>query len=190
MASEPVPSLQVEPHHSLGLNLVGTVALPSPFPAEGRIYVVRHPAAPGAKGEDVKPTYHIKIVQKLSDSHSITRIVSLDHVRMIRFSQPGESVTKGTSPAGKAGPTPSELSLDDLKKEVTAVPWAKAVKDENHSYEVELQPHRTGVVYVPEAAPVLLRHECTVTAATSLESIVGTGAFCPHTSKFIACPHC
>jgi hypothetical protein len=187
MASEPVPSLHLEPHHTLGLNLVGTVAFPSPFPADGRIFVVRHPAPKGAKGADAEPTYHAKIVQKLSDSHSITRFVAIDHVRLIRFRPPVAPPTAKPASPSKAAAEPLELSNEDLRREVKAVKWDEHIKDPNHTYQVELRPGRTGVVFVPEQAPVLLRHEATVPAATSLESPLG--AHCPHGMAF-ACPHC
>jgi hypothetical protein len=189
MASEPLPSLQIEPHQTLGLNLVGTVALPGPYPAEGRIYVVRHPAPKGAKGADAKPSYHLKIVQKFSDSHSVTRVISLDHVRLIRYNQSHEPPPAGSGTSAKATAPPSQLSHDELQKEVAAIPWEKSVKDERGCYEAELFTDQPGVVYVPEPAPVLLRYEATVPAATSLDSLVYAGGLCPPTGTRLACPH-
>ncbi|MGC8640495.1 MAG: hypothetical protein ACP5XB_11525 [Isosphaeraceae bacterium] len=178
MASEPVPSVQIEPRHTLGMNLVGTVALPSPFPAAARIFVVRHPAPKGAKGEKGKPIYHLKIVQELNDGHSITRLVALEHVRLVRFNQPTESVP---SPAdANEAPLPAALENDDLRKEIEAVPWEKAVKEGRGAYEVELYPGRLGVVHVHEQTPVLTRHECIQTAAMSIQRVLGPRQFCPH----------
>ena len=49
MAHVPVPSLDLGHDHLLGLNLVGTVGLPS-HPAGARIFAVRHPGP--KKGSD------------------------------------------------------------------------------------------------------------------------------------------
>ena len=179
MASEPVPSLQIEPHHMLGMNLVGTVALPSPFPAAARIFVVRHPAPKGAKGDKAKPVYHLKIVQELSETHSITRFVALDHVRLVRFNQSAEGFPSPAAAVAKDASLPFRLENDDLRREIDAMAWEKTAKEGRGAYEVELYPERMGVVYVPERAPVLMRHECTVIAATSVESLLGPRYFCP-----------
>ena len=180
MASEPVPSLQIEPHHRLGMSLVGTVALPSPFPAEGRIFVVRHPESNQPQGGEAKPSYHLKIVQKLSDTHSITRFMALDDMRLIRFSPPRDS-QNAPARAGEEAPGPLCLDREQLREVVEAVPWEKVVRDGRCDYEVELYPDRTGVVYVPEQAPVLLRHECAVMAAMSLDT-TGPWSSCPRSS--------
>ena len=209
MASEPVPSLQIDPHHVQGLKLVGTVALPSPFPAEGQVFVVRHPAPKEAKGDAAKPTYHVKIVQKLSEvvfDHAVRgpRACSFGPVRptagaSAETPRPPERVATSRQaaatkePAEKTDSPPArELSNDDLRKEVEDVSWARTAiaEDDRHALEVELRPRQTGVVFVPEQAPVLLRYECTVTAATSLESILGSAIFCPRTQPCpVACPH-
>lgn len=183
MDHKPVPSLQIEAHQASAMNLVGTVALPSPVPAEGRIFVVRQPATPAPKAAAVKPAYHVKIFQKITDNHAITRFVDVENVRMIRFSP--EEATQ-TSGEGKPAET---LSNDDLKKELTAIPWVADGVEDCHVLEVELRPGRTGVAHVFETAPVLMRYECTVTAATSLENIAGSGVFRTQRAK-LACPPC
>jgi hypothetical protein len=188
MASEPAPSLHIEAHHAVGLGLVGTVALPGPFPADGRIFVVRDPGHKGAKGADAKPHYHLKIVQKLSDSHSITRIVALEDVRLLRLN-PQPLPPAATSSPAKPAAHPSQYSNDELQKEIAGIPWAQSIKDDRSSYESELFAARTGVVYVPEQAPVLMKFEATVPAAVSLESLVSPTGLCPRTGAAIACPH-
>ena len=183
MASEPVPSLQIEPHHAQAMTLVGTVALPSPYPAEGRIFLVRHPVPAGSQGNAARPTFHVKVVQKISDSHTITRFVDIDHVRLVRLSPRSEEKTSDTTE-----PAAEMLDDKDLKKELAAIAWGSAGETNCHPLEVELRPGQTGVVHVPEAAPVLLRYDCTVTAATSLENVAGSGLFSARILPSLACP--
>ena len=177
MAKEPkaetgnksAPATELGSDHLAALSLVGTVALPSPFPATGRILVIQLPPPP--KGDvQAAPKYHIKIVQKINDSCIITRFVEHNAVSLIRF----QLATEGESP--EQGP----FSLDHagVQKLVGGLKWN--VADERASYEIEPFPQHTGVVNVPETQPVLLGYELSVPAATSLEQLIGPGARCPH----------
>jgi hypothetical protein len=163
------PSKELGAEHLLALGLVGTVALPSPFPATARIFVVRHPLPPRIDDESARK-YHIKIVQTINDSCIITRFVDHDAVCLIRF----QPASEGES--SKEGP----FSLDhaEVQKLVGGLDWD--VVDERASHEIEPFPQATGVVHVPETQPVLLRYELSVPAATSLEQLIGRGARCPH----------
>ena len=167
------PSQELGSEHMVALGLVGTVALPSPFPATGRILVVRHPLPPRIDDESARK-YHIKIVQTINDSCIITRFVDHNAVSLIRF----QPASEGES--SKEGP----FSLDhaEVQKLVGGLDWD--VVDERASSEIEPFPQHTGVVHVPETQPVLLRYELSVPAATSLEQFVSQGVFCPH------CPSC
>ena len=161
------PSKELASEHMIALGLVGTVALPSPFPATARILVVRHPLPPRIDDESARK-YHIKIVQTINDSCIITRLVDHKAVSLIRF-QPasaGESSKEGL------------LSLDhaDVQKLVSGLDWD--VVDERASHEIEPFPQHTGVVHVPETQPVLLRYELSVPAATSLEQLISRGGRC------------
>ena len=180
MEIEPIPCLELNEEHFLGLELVGTVALPAPVPAVGRIYVVRSPPAKGAKGDAYKPRLLIKVVQRISESHVITRFVSPEHVRAIRLNPP-----KGSA----ASVEPTWITGDQLRTEIATYEWGKGTKDKDKEkdkddrthLEVELRKEQLGVVYVPENAPVLFRHEQTLPAATSLEIAPGLrAAACPH----------
>ncbi len=160
------PTTELGSEHLAALSLVGTVALPSPFPATGRILVVRPPAPKGVAA----PKYHIKVVQKINDSCTITRFVDHNAVNLIRF----QPATQGVPP--ELGP----FSLDQagVKKLVGGLDWK--VIDDRASHEIEPFPQHTGVVHVPENQPVLLRYELSVPAATSLEQLMSRGATCPH----------
>ncbi len=164
------PSNDLGPEHMTALSLVGTVALPSPFPATARILVIRHPLPPGSNDESSRK-YHIKIVQPINDSCTITRFVDHKAVSLIRFypANPGESSQDG----------PLKLDQAAVQKLVSDQQWD--VLDERASHEIEPYPQHTGVVQVPEAQPVLLRYDVSVPAATSLEQVMGQGFACPHT---------
>jgi hypothetical protein len=164
------PSKDLGPEHMTALGLVGTVALPSPFPATGRILVVRHPLPPGSDDESARK-YHIKIIQAINDSCIITRFVDHNAVSLIRFhpASQGESSREG----------PFSLDHEAVRKLVSSHDWD--VVDERASHEIEPYPQHTGVVHVPETQPVLLRYDLSVPAATSLEQLMSPGARCPHT---------
>ena len=154
MAHEPVPSLDLGPDHLHGLHIVGTVSLPS-HPAGGRIFAVRYPAPKGGS-----PRYFVKIHQRHGDCHSVTHFVDVDHVRQVRFhAAPTAGAEKAAQPATMTG--------QELKDHVTKIDWAKHVKDDRATHEVEIRPNQTGTVHVPEAAPVIVRTEATVPAATA-----------------------
>ena len=61
---------------------------------------------------------------------------------------------------------------DQLRAEIAAIDWSKAVKDPGNSYEVPLHPDETAVAYVAEAAPLLLRHEQTLPASVSVADLM------------------
>ncbi len=163
------PTTELGSDHLVALSLVGTVALPSPFPATARVFVVQLPPPPQVKDVSAR-NYHIKIVQKINDSCAITRFVDHNAVKLIRF----QTATEGVPP--ELGP----FSLDQagVQKLVGGLDWK--VIDDRASHEIEPFPQHTGVVHVPENQPVLLRYELSVPAATSLEQLMSRGATCPH----------
>ncbi len=63
--------------HQAALKIAGTVALPSPFPAFGSLWIVVAP-------EDGEYETYIRIVQHVSSRRIITRYVRLADVRAIR----------------------------------------------------------------------------------------------------------
>ncbi len=173
MDGKPVPSLELSAEHLLGLDLVGTVELPSPFPATGRVFLVRHPGAEGGSADATPARFFIKLVQRISDSQTITRFVGPEHVRAIhlRPAKPGGAAEEATL-----------LSGEQLRRELGTIEWSKAVEDNRLAHEVELRPGHVGVIRVPESAPVLLRLEQTVSAALSIDVLAGL--------RPGPCPHC
>jgi hypothetical protein len=173
MENKPVPSLEFAAEHILGLELVGTVELPSPFPAAGRVFLVRHPGSESAVGETSQPKHFIKVVQRMNDSQTITRFVSPEHVRAVRF--------RSSKPGG-AAEAPTLVSGERLRGEIGSVDWGKTAEDQRLSHEIELRPEQVGTVLVPESAPVLLRLEQTMPAALSQDAL--------SILKPSPCPHC
>ncbi len=166
--NQSAPTADLGSDHLVALSLVGTVALPSPFPATGRIHVVRLPPPKG--DAQAAPKFHIKIVQKINDSCIVTRFVDPSAVSMIRFQPATES--KSTEQG------PFSLDKAGVQKMVADQKWT--VIDDRATYATEPHPHHTGVVHVPESQPVLLRYELSVPAATSLEQLMSRVARCPH----------
>jgi hypothetical protein len=137
------------------------------------VFLVRHPGAEGGTADATAARFFLKLVQKISDSQTITRFVGPEHVRAVRF-RPAKP--------GTAGEEPTLLSGDHLRRELGAIEWSKSVKDHRLAHEVELRPGHVGVIHVPESAPVLLRLEQTVSAALSLDVLAGL--------RPGPCPHC
>jgi hypothetical protein len=163
------PTTELGSEHLVALSLAGTVALPSPFPATARVFVVQLPPPPQVKDVSARK-YHIKIVQKINDSCIITRFVDHNAVSLIRF----QPANEGESPSKQ----PFSLDHAKLQELVGGLKWD--VVDERASHEIEPFPQHTGVVHVPETQPVLLRYELSVSAATSLEQLMSRGARCPN----------
>ena len=171
MAHEPLPSLDLNHDHLLGLHLVGTVELPS-HPGGARILAVRYPAPKG--GSPPVLPQDPPAARRLSQRHAFR----------------GRSITSAwfdSRPRPEKAAQPANLTGDEIKEMVTKMEWAKHVKDDRVTHEVEVRPNQTGTVHVPEAAPVVVRAEATVPAATSREAAPFAMAFaCPRTT---ACPH-
>ena len=85
-------------------------------------------------------------------------------------------------PHRRKRPQAATLTGDELKDQVAKIDWGKHVKDDRATHEVELRPNQTGTVLVPEAAPVVVRTEATVPAATSLETAAFPCFACPRAS--------
>jgi hypothetical protein len=161
-------SSEFGPEQELAFALTGTVALPSPFPATGRvsILVVRETQAP-----DDQP--HIKVflksVQVVNVQCIVTRIVAREAVRAIGYYSNGQTEAMD----GVWTVVPIERFLQTF---ATASQAAKDLEnDRGCSFEVPLLLR--AVLYVPESAQVLHRIELGLTAAVS------AGAPVPITSE-------
>jgi hypothetical protein len=172
LATEPVPTSDFGEDQQQAFGLAGTIALPSPFPAFGRLVVVRiarpkavssQKSAQVKKSED-NATCILKLVQAVSEKLLVTRFVSPEDVRSVRVVPGG---------ANTADPNSWEL-LDgaELRAKVLKIDWGNAAKEERGSHEVEL--FRTAVLYVPESVQVLVRLEFGLPAALSVENALYT----------------
>jgi hypothetical protein len=167
-----MPTSEFGEDQKQAFDLAGTIALPSPFPAFGRLFVVRftrakstttQTPAQGKKAEN-KAYYVLKLVQSVSEKLIITRFVSRDDVRAFRVY--GESDYL-------ADPLASGIHDGDaLRDEIDKLDWSSVGKDERGSHEVELYP--AAVLYVPEAAQVLVRLEFGLPAVLSVENALYT----------------
>jgi hypothetical protein len=172
LATEPLPTSDFGEDQQHAFDLAGTVALPSPFPAFGRLVVVRvarpkvvpsQKSTQGKKSED-NASYILKLVQAVSEKLLVTRFVSPDDVRSVRV-----------VPAAANTSDPNSWKLidgADLRAELQKIDWGNATKEEHGSHELEL--YATAVLYVPESAQVLVRLEFGLPAALSVENALYT----------------
>jgi hypothetical protein len=180
------PSLAHEfrTEQSIAHALAGTVALPSPFPASARIYVgIRPGHNPAGAGR-----YYLKLVEAVSDKLVVTRLVSLEDARAVRFrpesGRPAdlwdwtlytaddlhdelEYAKAALSQAAAAQPGAHELPLVPEKgpKGPDATPPDRAGQPPTAGKPAGAARQPQGIVYVPESAPVLVRVEYGVVAA-------------------------
>src|SRR6266567_1028900 len=75
MPNENAPPEQLGESQCAAFALAGTVALPSPFPAVGMVSIGLFPPPDGGGGANFEPTYYVRIVHRLNDSHIITRYI-------------------------------------------------------------------------------------------------------------------
>jgi hypothetical protein len=155
MPTTAIPTTEFTDEHKATLALAGTVALPSPFPASARIFVGIMPAS--AAGDQ----HYLKIVEKVGDKHTVTRLMDLGYLRAVRLrptSGPYDDVREW------------ELkTAEELKGELAAA-IDELPPNPATAHEVPLFPAKQeGVVYVPETAPVLVRAEFGVLAAEAAE---------------------
>jgi hypothetical protein len=148
--------------------LIGTIPLPSPFPASARISIGIMPK-PEKHGADPTPRFFLKLVEHVGNKKVVTRLVSLKDVRAVRF----RSGT-GTSndPWVWALMTCEDLfeDLEKARKRLNSISGDPGSASARLSYEQHLPYGADGVVYVPETAPVLVRTEFGVPAAEAYES--------------------
>jgi hypothetical protein len=172
LATEFVPTSDFGADQQRAFDLAGTIALPSPFPACGRLLIVRvarpkavtgQKPAQGKKAED-NASYILKLVQAVSEKLLVTRFVSPDDVRSVR-------VVAGA--ANTADPNSWNL-IDgaELRAELLKIDWGNAAKEEHGSHELEL--YAAAVLYVPESVQVLVRLEFGLPAALSVENALYT----------------
>jgi hypothetical protein len=151
-------SSEFGPEQALTFALTGTVALPSPFPATGRVSILIVQETK-ARREQHDPKFFLKSVQVVNVQCIVTRSVALDAVRAIGYYSDGEKEAKD----GEWTVVPVEQFS---QMHATANQAAKNLeKDRGGCLEFPLLER--AVLYVPESAPVLHRIEFGLTAAVS-----------------------
>jgi hypothetical protein len=136
--------------------LVGTVTLPSPYPASGAASFVLTDWG----GDTV---IYVKIVQVVNKKRIITRFVKPEDIVAIR-SEPAHDKAHNPETWPLLGPAKTKKELETGEKTIIADAATAGV-----TYLEELW-HAAAILYVREAAPVLHRYEAGVTAAVSAES--------------------
>ena len=163
MASDSTPSGPFSSRQAVVFALAGTVALPSPRPATGQVFLgvtSKHngnPLLPTAF-----PKYYVKSIETVNDSLRITRIINLDDLKAIGF------ITRATLSHPETFETKT-VDHKDIVKSLEA--GIKGLVDGNGGEEVLL--FEAVVLYVPEGAPVFVRivREFGVTAAMAAENV-------------------
>jgi hypothetical protein len=175
----PAPELGEE--QRLAFDLAGTVGLPSPFPAVGRVFVIRTPkkTEPGEK-DDHGPRFFIKIVQTISPKHIATTFLQTEDVRAVRCPPESGPVTDLA--------TWTFLNIDDVRALIKAAIKELSKAEHVAACSFEVQLFNQAVVYVPESAPVLSRAEFALVAAVAAEQV--PILLCPHHEppRPFACP--
>ena len=197
--SEPfLPTVEFSPKQKAAFALAATVALPSPFPASGRIIIGIMPRP----AESVPERFYVKTVESKSDKHIITQLVNLDDLRAVRLhpeSGPYANLSEWTLLTREDLNDVIELAKQDLMGAVGTsrrgfefLLFAERMADRDgegrkHSGD-GAPPERKGVIYVPETAPVLVRAEFGVAAAEAADLIIIPESCC-HMNKNHG-PHC
>lgn len=162
------PSDDFTPDQKISLALAGTVRIPLPVPASGKVYLVVNPDSNAALPSGF-PRYSLKHVQTVSRKQIVTRYVALNELRAVDVpsegdggSSPGSWLTKTVNEVGQA----IQGVQSDLQNAVDQTPGV---------YEALL--FSDAALYVREAAPVFVRivYEFGVTAvesASHVESMV------------------
>jgi hypothetical protein len=144
----------------------GTVALPYPPPASGKLYIGINPDVlaldPKTGSPTGSPRYFLRLVQEVIANYVVTRILSLDSLCGVSLPP------SGPGKAGREFFTVEGIG-NQLKAAIEALNQAMAAKPGMH----ELLLFEDVVIYVKEAASVHLRleYEFGVTAAEAAENV-------------------
>lgn len=180
---KPVKSTEFSAEHWTSLHLSNTIAVPSASQPPGRLYFgIKF--LPEADDADLEPQFYFKVVQLIHEREMIARTFEEESVKAIRYRVPSGVKGEPSAP-GWTIRTIRQLGKD-LKKlrallEKEAEREAKAVaktgeKPVKVSHEALLYEYAT--LYVPAAAPVLLRRDHGLTAMEAEEICVFNGGGC------------
>jgi hypothetical protein len=148
---------------------VGTVKLPHPHPASGRLYIGINPDSNPDSNPNLPagpPKFFLRLVQTVSTKQVVTRIVDLKELRGI--SLPATSTEKGKT--SRKFHTVNDREIADQIREKTSS-LMLAERTESGVYEVVL--FEDAIILVPESAPtvVQIQFEFGVTAAEAAEHV-------------------
>ena len=165
--TKPTPILAYGDAQIAALTLAGTVAMPTPFPASAQISMVMSPE-PSEDGISTEQRFSLKLVEVIGDKLIVTRFVSLENVRAIRFCSGSNTMDDPWRWKLKIS---KELSVDlrTTMEELKAHSQSFASAGTKLSFEHVLESGLRGIVYVPETAPVLVRTEVAVVAAQAVD---------------------
>jgi hypothetical protein len=145
----------------------GTVALPCPSPASGRLYLGINPDFdPHLAGGS--PKFFLRLVQIVSEKQTITRIVDLNELRGISL----------PLPPTKEGRTAREFrTVNGIAKEIGAATDSLTRAEQVKSGVYELCLFEDAIIFVPESAPVFvqIQYEFGVYAAEAAENVEFAG---------------
>jgi hypothetical protein len=155
--------MDITTEHHYAITLAGTITLPSPFPAYGQAFFV-------LTDWDGEPVIYVKLVQLVNRKQITTWFVKPDDIRLIR-------------PQPRAGDGHAEAwpiqSPAKTRKEIAAGVTAILAHAKTAGVKVLEEPwHSAVILYVPETAAVLHRHDVAVTAAESVELSPAIGVVC------------
>ena len=143
----------------------GTVRLPYPPPASGRLFLGINPDF-DANLPSGTPQFFLRLVQTVSQKQVITRILGLAELRGI--SLPASSRTEG-------GPSREFRTVNDIADDIKGAirTLTEAERTKPGVYEVCL--FEDAVIFVRESAPVFLRiqYEFAVNAVEAAENVDG-----------------
>ncbi len=166
MESNPSRSTDFGPNQRIALALAGTVPVPSPVPASGRVYLGINPQHDESLIANAgSPRFFLKVIQKVSAKQVITRIFALAELRAVSLLS-----TLGEGEGYEA------RQLQPVEEFHDQLLYAKARLEEAATRAegvYDLLLFHDAVLYVREAAPVLVRiqYEFGVTAAESAENV-------------------
>jgi hypothetical protein len=159
-------SKRLSDHHLRSIALAGTIAVPSPFPALGRIEISTHGVSKDEVDSLQDPTsfeavqffrkVHVEIVHEVNPRLTITRVVRLCDIAAAFL--PADS---------------SHVSLSHgqwyLSAELESLVLERLSESNSPEFPALVPLLFEAIVYLPETAKVLLRVETGMTAAESVE---------------------
>ncbi len=150
--------------------MAGTIPLPSPFPASGRVYLIGASNSHGTNGNGHKNgvEFYLKSVQVISERNIVTRTLELDSVRAIAFENGADR--SGHDHHKANGDHWTVTPVDESSRIAEAMQRLRDAKGESQNGSLEVLLYDKAVLYVREAAPVLHHQELGITAAVSADA--------------------